>query len=154
MEYEIVELEEKLVEGISKITTNQNGKAIQDIGIVWQRFFADGEYNKIKNKSNNKTIGLYTDYEGDYTLAYNFVACCEVNKKSDNMEDRITKIIPKGKYAKFVIIGDVQNSVGEAWGKIWSMDLKRKYTCDFEEYQNNTENMQNQEIHIYIAIED
>ena len=23
-------------------------------------------------------------------------------------------------------------------GKIWNMDLKRKYTCDFEEYQNNT----------------
>lgn len=154
MEYEIVELEEKLVEGISKITTNQNGKAIQDIGIVWQKFFADGEYNKIENKSNNKAIGLYTDYEGDYTLAYNFVACCEVTKKSNNMENRVTKIIPKGKYAKFVIIGDVQNSVGEAWGKIWSMELKRKYTCDFEEYQNNTENMQNQEIHIYIAIED
>lgn len=64
------------------------------------------------------------------------------------------KIIPKGKYAKFVIVGDVQKSVGEAWSKIWSMNLKRKYTCDFEEYQNNTEDMQNQEIHIYIAIED
>lgn len=30
--------------------------------------------------------------------------------------------------------------------------IERKYTCDFEEYQNNTEDMQNQEIHIYIAI--
>lgn len=64
------------------------------------------------------------------------------------------KIIPKGKYAKFVIIGDVQKSVGEAWQKIWQMDLKRKYTGDFEEYQNNSEDMQQQEIHIYIAIED
>ena len=35
-----------------------------------------------------------------------------------------------------------------------NMDLKRKYTCDFEEYQNNSEDMQKQEIHIYIAIED
>ncbi|HBI94481.1 MAG TPA: AraC family transcriptional regulator, partial [Terrisporobacter glycolicus] len=28
----------------------------------------------------------------------------------------------------------------------------RKYSCDFEEYQNNTEDMKNQEIHIYISI--
>jgi predicted transcriptional regulator YdeE len=34
------------------------------------------------------------------------------------------------------------------------MNLKRRYTCDFEEYQNNQEDMQNQEIHIYIAIQD
>lgn len=53
-----------------------------------------------------------------------------------------------------MIIGDVQKSVGEAWSKIWKMDLKRTYTCDFEEYQNNSEDMQNQEIHIYIAIKD
>lgn len=152
MEYEIVELEEKIVEGISIRTTNQDGKSIQDIGVLWQKFYAEGEYNKIENKVNNKAIGLYTDYEGDYTKPYNFIACSEVNKKSENMENRITRIIPKGRYAKFVIIGDVQKSVGEAWGKIWNMNLERKYTCDFEEYQNNTEDMQNQEIHIYIAI--
>lgn len=154
MEFEIVELEEKIVEGISTKTTNASGKAMQDIANIWQKFFANGVYNKIENKVNNKTIGLYTDYEGDYTKPYNFVVCSEVSEKSHNIEDRITKFIPKGKYAKFVINGDIQKSVGEAWGKIWNMNLKRKYTCDFEEYQNNTGDMQNQEIHIYIAIED
>ncbi len=44
--------------------------------------------------------------------------------------------------------------VGQAWQEIWNMDLKRKYTYDFEDYQNNSEDMQNQEIHIYIALED
>ncbi len=152
MEYEIVELEEKIVEGINVRTTNQDGKSIQDIGALWQKFYAEGEYNKIENKVNNKAIGLYTEYEGDYTKPYSFIVCSEVDKKSNNMENRIVKVIPKGRYAKFVIIGDVQKSVGEAWGKIWNMNLERKYTCDFEEYQNNTEDMQNQEIHIYIAI--
>jgi len=47
----------------------------------------------------------------------------------------------------------VQNSVGQAWQEIWNMDLKREYTCDFEEYQNNSEDMQKQEIHIYIALD-
>ena len=33
MKYEIVELEEKIVEGIEVKTTNENGKSIQDIEI-------------------------------------------------------------------------------------------------------------------------
>ena len=145
MEYEIVELEEKVVEGIVVKTTNENGKSMQDIANMWQAFFTQGVYEKIENKVNGKTIGLYTDYEKDYT---------EVSKQSGNTENRVVKIIPKGKYAKFVIHGDIQNAVGKAWGEIWNMDLNRKYTCDFEEYQNNSSDMQNQEIHIYIAIED
>lgn len=154
MKFEIVELEEKMVEGICVKTTNQNGKSVQDIGCLWQEFFEKGVYNNIENKVNNKTIGLYTDYEGDYTKPYNFIVSVETNKVSENIENRVTKIIPKGKYAKFVITGDVQKSVGQAWSEIWSMNLDRKYTCDFEEYQNNSEDMQNQEIHIYIALKD
>ena len=154
MEYEILELKEKIIEGVEIRTTNQKGKAMQDIAEMWQKFFGEGIYNKIENKLNNKTIGLYTDYEGDYTKPYKFVVCTEVNKESKNLENRVIKTIPRGKYARFIITGDVQKSVGKAWSEIWNMDLKRKYTCDFEEYQNNSEDMNNQEIHIYIAIED
>ena len=154
MKYEIVELEEKIVEGIEVKTTNENGKSIQDIANMWQTFFMKGIYDNIENKVNVKTIGLYTDYEKDYTKPYNFVVCTEVSENSKNVGNRVVKVIPKGKYAKFVIHGDVQNSVGQAWQEIWKMDLNRKYTCDFEEYQNNSKDMQNQEIHIYIAIED
>lgn len=154
MKYEIVELEQKVVEGIEVKTTNENGKSMQYIANMWQTFFTQGIYDKIENKVNGKTIGLYTDYEKDYTKPYNFVVCTEVSEKSKDMENRVVKVIPKGKYAKFVIHGDVQNAVGQAWQEIWNMNLNRKYTCDFEEYQNNSEDMQNQEIHIYIGIED
>ena len=58
MKYEIVELEEKVVEGIRIKTTNQEGKSVQDIGMTWQKLFEDGVYNRIQNKVNNKTIGL------------------------------------------------------------------------------------------------
>ena len=81
MEYEIVELEEKRLEGIGIRTTNQEGKAIQDIAQVWQGFFAEGIYDKIENKANGKTIGLYTDYEGDFTKPYYFMAGCEVTAR-------------------------------------------------------------------------
>ena len=154
MKYEMVELEEKVVAGIKIKTTNEDGKAVQDIGITWQKLFTDGIYEKIQNKVNNKTIGLYTKYEGDYTKPYTFIAGAEVSQEVQMGEELESIIIPKGKYAKFIIIGDVQNSVGQAWQEIWNMDLKRKYTCDFEEYQNNSEDMQKQEIHIYIALDE
>ena len=154
MKYEIVELEEKVITGIRIKTTNQDGKAMQDIGMTWQKLFANGSYEKIPNKVNGKTIGLYTEYEGDYTKPYTFIAGAEVSKKVQIGEEIENIIIPKGEYAKFVITGDVQNSVGQAWQEIWNMNLKRKYTCDFEEYQNNSEDMQKQEIHIYIALDE
>lgn len=154
MKYEIVELEEKVITGIRIKTTNQDGKAMQDIGITWQKLFADGIYEKIQNKVNGKTIGLYTKYEGDYTKPYTFIAGAEVSKEVQIGEEIESIIIPKGKYAKFIIIGDVQNSVGQAWQEIWNMDLKRKYTCDFEEYQNNSEDMLKQEIYIYISLDE
>lgn len=152
MNYEIIELEEKLVEGVEVTTTNQNGKAMQDIAKTWQKLFSEGGYETIANKVNTKTIGLYTDYTSDYMGEYRFVAGAEVEKKSSNLQEKVVKTIPKGKYAKFVIIGDVQKSVGELWSNIWQMKLDRKYTCDFEEYQNNTNDMQQQEIHVYIAL--
>ena len=154
MKYEIVELEEKIITGIRIKTTNQDGKAMQDIGMTWQKLFTDGIYEKIPNKVNGKTIGLYTEYEGDYTKPYTFIAGAEVSREEQSGEKIESTIISKGKYAKFIIIGDVQNSVGQAWQEIWNMNLKRKFTCDFEEYQNNSKDMQKQEIHIYIALDE
>lgn len=152
MKYEIVELEEKVVSGIEIKTTNQDKKCIQDIEKTWQKLFSEGIYEKLQNKLNDKTIGLYTEYERDYTKPYTFIAGAETRQNVESNDEIVSKIIPKGKYAKFVITGDVKNAVGQAWKEIWNMDLKRKYTCDFEEYQNNSKDMQ-QEIHIYIAIE-
>ena len=154
MKYEIVELEKKVVVGIKIKTTNENGKSIQDIGMTWQKLFSNGLYEKIPNKVNNKTIGLYTEYEGDYTKPYIFVAGAESSKEDENNEEIESIVIPNGKYAKFIITGDVQDSVGKAWQEIWNMNLKRNYICDFEEYQNNSSDMQKQEMHIYIGIED
>lgn len=118
MNYEIVEISEKIVIGISKETTNKDGQAVNDIGELWKKFMGKGIYNAIKGKKSDKTIGLYTDYQGDFTSPYNFVACCEVDSNSDkekNLEELntnntvgesiISKVIPAGKYAKFVIVG-------------------------------------------------
>jgi len=60
--------------------------------------------------------------------------------------------IPNGKYAKFILIGEPQKAIGEFWAKLWNLNLDRAYSADFEEYQNNSEDINNQEIHVYISI--
>ena len=111
MKFEIVELEEKVVSGIEIKTTNQDKKCIQDIEKTWQKLFSEGIYEKLQNKLNDKTIGLYTEYEGDYTKPYTFMAGAETRQNVESNDEIVSKIIPKGKYVKFVITGDVKNAI-------------------------------------------
>lgn len=154
MNYDIICLEEKTVVGYIVNTTNENNKAMSDIAMTWGRFIQSGAYDSISNRVNEKSIGLYTDYEGDFTKPYNFLSCCEVVNPNTIPADMVARKIPGGKYARFVINGDVQKAVGEFWSKLWELPLDRKYSADFEEYQNNSDDMNNQEIHIYIALND
>ena len=151
MKYEVVTLSEKKVVGKSIRTTNQEGKAIKDIGEMWQAFIGGGLYEKIENKCDGKGIGLYTEYEGDATAPYTFMCGCEVCSVEDKAQFDI-KTIPAGKYAKFTVKGDMVQVVGEAWGKIWGMDLDRKFESDFEVYHNDSEDMKNQTIDLFISI--
>lgn len=152
MDYEIISLEEKTVVGFLIKTTNENNKAMMDIGMLWGEFLKKGAFDAIPSKVNTKAIGLYTDYEGDFTKPYNFLACCEVSNTNRILTNMVVKKIQKGKYARFIVNGHMQRAVGEFWSRLWELPLDRKYSVDFEEYQNNSDDMENQEIHIYIAL--
>ncbi|WP_432663857.1 GyrI-like domain-containing protein [Wukongibacter baidiensis] len=152
MEYKIVEIKEKKMVGLLKKTTNENMQAAKDIGLLWEKFMAKGIYSGIENKVDRKTIGLYTDYEGDYTKPYNFMTCCEVDNITASHLHLTSKIISEGKYAKFTVRGHIQQAVIDAWKSIWCLDLDRRYDCDFEVYHNNTDDINNQIIDIYISI--
>lgn len=154
MNYEVVFLEEKTVVGLMVTTTNEDDKAMMDIGVLWGEFLQKGAYDAISSKINAKAMGLYTDYEGDFTKPYNFLTCCEVSEAKGIPVRMVDKKIPQGNYAKFIVKGHMQRAVGEFWSKLWELSLDRKYSTDFEEYQNNSADMENQEIHIYIALND
>lgn len=151
MNYEVVNLEEKTVAGLTIRTNNNDSNMAKSIGNLWQKFFADGMYQSIANKQNDNSIGLYTNYESDVNGAYDVMVCCEIIDTVSLLIGVNTQIIPAGRYAKFVVHGDVPQVVAEFWSKLWSMDLDRKYSCDFEEYQSGCE-MNNAEIHIYISL--
>jgi predicted transcriptional regulator YdeE len=65
----------------------------------------------------------------------------------------IGKTILGGKFAKFTAKGNLnQGIVFSEWSKIWSMELDRKYTADFELYGEKAQNRENAEVDIFIAL--
>lgn len=150
MNYEVVNLNQKKVIGVTCKTKNSDQDMQLKIGSLWNKLYNDGLYAKINNKANDKAVGIYSDYESDCNGVYSVTVGCEVNDTCDIPEEAIVKVIPEGKYAKFIVKGHMQKAVAEFWGKLWNMNLDRNYKCDFEEYQDC--NMENAEIHIYISI--
>lgn len=153
MDYEIVELQEKKVVGLLDHLSNSDADRKQKIGKLWSDIFSEKLYEKVENKTNDFPICLYSDYENagsaGEVLAYDVLVGFEV-KPSVKEVKYAEKTIPAGKYARFIVKGNVSESVGAAWGEIWKTPLNRSYTGDFEQYMN--EDMENAEIEIYIAV--
>ena len=146
MNYETVQLEERRIAGFAARTANDSPDMGAVIGGLWQRFFAEG-YGSL-DKVNGRTLGIYTDYESDEKGSYTFMTACEVKGNvPDGFEERV---IPAGKYARFVIRGNMMTVVGEFWQTLWQMKLDRAFLFDYEEYQNS--DPENCEIHIYISL--
>ena len=148
MNYEIVNLKEKIVVGISAKLSNNDPEMPQIIGGLWEKLYQGGIYPTINNKVNQRAIGLYYDYTSSDFQSYTTLVGNEVSK-SENSE-LTTKIIPAGKYAKFSVHGNMQTAVANAWAEIWQIPLDRAFTGDFEEYLNA--DFENADIDIYIAI--
>lgn len=152
MDYEIVKLEEKKVVGIAAKTNNRSPEMMGVIGGLWERFYGSGVYLGIQNKVSEKALGLYLDYAGDENDDYCVMTAYEVKSFDSQPEGTERRIIPGGTYAKFVVTGELHQSIAKFWEELWNMDLHRTFVCDFEEYQNG--DSEHAEIHVYIGIED
>lgn len=151
MTYEIVKLAEKTVAGLTARTNNASPDMGIIIGSLWQRYFGGGIYPAISGKINDKTLGIYTDYESDETGDYTIMVACETSE-TRQADDITVRVIPAGCYAKFIVRGNQQQAVAAFWMELWQMDLPRTFVCDFEEYQNNQ--VEDAEIHIYIGMKE
>ncbi len=152
MNYEVVELSEKTVVGMTARTNNFSPDMGAVIGSLWGRFFGEGVYSAIEQKASEKSLGIYTDYAGDEHDDYSIVVACEVNAADIVPSGAVVKKIPAGRYAKFVVQGPMQIAVSDFWQQLWAMNLPRSYVCDFEEYQNA--DAENALIHIYIGLKE
>lgn len=150
MKYEIVNLEEKRIVGITARTNNSDPNMTKIIGGLWNKLYNSGVYNGIKNKVNNKGIGVYYDYENNEYGEYSVMIGAEVSKGEDISQGAVEKVIDGGKYARFTIKGNMVKAVQEFWKELWRMNIDRSYKCDFEEYEMIS--MEEAIINIYISI--
>ncbi len=141
--------------GISTETTNENGKSAEDLGKLWQRFHSENIADKILNKSSYEIYAIYTDYETNYKGKYTAIIGFKVNSLDNIPHGLIGRELSGEKYEKFVAKGKMPDAVMETWQEVWEKDeeLNRKYTADFEVYREKSQNGENSEVEIYIAIE-
>ncbi|MEO8961305.1 MAG: GyrI-like domain-containing protein [Ginsengibacter sp.] len=141
--------------GIATETTNENGKSAEDLGKLWERFYTENVAGQIQNKTSDEIYSVYTDYESDYTGKYLTIIGLKVDS-IDEIPDGLTgREFKGGKYQKFIAKGPMPNAVAETWREIWAKDkeLNRKYTADIEVYGTKSQNGENSEVEIFIAIE-
>lgn len=139
--------------GISVRTSNLHGKAAQDIPQLWGRFIAEDIAAKIPNKLDGRIFCIYTNYDGDHNLPYDTILGCSVSSLDDIPEGMTSLEISGSEYDQFTVKGDLtQGLVYHAWEDIWERQLDRKYTADFEIYDERAQDRHNATVDILVGV--
>ncbi len=159
---EIVCKDEMKVIGIETRTTNRDEEDSRTAKIpkLWERFFHEKVGERVPNKvSPGNILEIYTDYESDEHGAYAAILGFEVMSFEHIPEGMITKTIPASKYVVLTTDrGSLSSIVKDAWREIWTLSIdqlggKRRFSGDFEIFDERSQDPQNAEVDIYIAIE-
>ena len=128
--------------GVELRTTNEGGRAFQDIPPFWQQFFQNNIAGSIPNKASEDIYGVYThfDNEGKNNLGmYSLIIGCEVNTDAKCPTTLTSITIPKSQYHVFSVASSKPEKVGEKWQEIWEIPASEKknwsFTCEFEHYK-------------------
>lgn len=139
--------------GIQTRTTNANNQSQQDLGKLWEQFFAKNVMGKVPNKVSQDILSIYTDYQSDYTGEYTTIIGVPVSTLDDVPSGMVGREFGAGNFQKFTAKGKMPNAVVNTWIDIWQKDkeLNRAYTYDFEAYGPKSQNGDNSEVEIYVA---
>ena len=121
--------------GITTRTTNKDGKATDDINILWQRFFEEAVGEAIPAKDGEAIYAIYHSYEGDHESPYSLTIGCRV--KTDDfalIEGLDSVFVESADYMVFAAQGEQPKALIETWQSIWKTDLKRTFKTDVEIY--------------------
>lgn len=108
------------------------------IGKLWAKFDTNAA-QKLDEKS--KVYGLYTNYESNFTGAFDVIACSDT-LSPEILPNSVKLNVTSGKYVTFSATGDMPQAVIDLWGVVWSYfgsencPHERAYTTDFEYYKS------------------
>ena len=139
--------------GIDTRTSNQEGKAAQDIPALWKRFLSQNLMEKIPNKMGSELFCIYTEYEGDHNLPYTTLLGCKVVDLDNVPEGMRGMTFTTQKLEKFTAKGNLQQgAVYNKWLEIWEKGLNRTYSFDFEVYGEKAQDQADAEVDIFISV--
>ena len=153
MYYTIIDNPGFKIIGIAVRTANANGKAMTDIGKLWEDFFSKNISSLIPNKTGNDIINLYTDYETDHTSEYLTILGHKVSSLEQIPKGMIGKDIPKSRYALFKSKGKLPDVVVRTWSEIYATPLKRNYKVDFDVYREQARDPNNATVETFVSID-
>ncbi|ASG09199.1 hypothetical protein CEQ50_16955 [Vibrio anguillarum] len=121
-------------------TTNADevNSSTAKIGNLWAKFYTNAA-PKLDEKS--KIYGLYTNYESDFTGAFDVIACSDT-LSPEILPDAVKVNVTSGKYVTFAASGEMPQAVIDLWGEVWNYfssencSHERAYTTDFEYYKS------------------
>jgi predicted transcriptional regulator YdeE len=130
-----------------------NGKAVTDIGALWERFISENLLEKIPNQTDQDILCVYTDYEKDYTGKYTCILGLKVNSLDTIPKGLVGRSFTGGKFQPFLATGELPQSVVRIWQEIWNQDkkLNRSYIYDYEVYDERSRKGDESEVTIFIA---
>ena len=89
----------------------------------------------------------------DHTKPYTTILGCRVENLSIVPSNMVSKTIEQTTYAKYIVQGNLaEGVVYNEWLKIWDAGLPRAFTTDFEVYGEKSQNPENAEVEICIAL--
>lgn len=140
--------------GIAVRTTNQNNQAMQDLGGLWGRFFAEGIIDKIPGAAPGEVVCVYTDYDSDYTGYYTAIIGAFVSGLDAIPEGMTGRTFPQADYKQFTAKGEMPAALIHTWMDIWQQDktLNRAYTADLEVYGPSSQQGADSTVEIFIAV--
>ena len=133
-------------------TTNENGQAGIDCGNLWQRFETKRISELIPNKLNRAVYAVYYGYEKDETKPYSYFIGCMVDETAEVPESLSELLIPSQDYIKITAKGVMTGCISDAWKKIWTSKIDRKFGFDFEVYDERSHDWTNAELDIFISV--
>lgn len=149
-------LKPKKIVGLEIKTSNQDGRAMKDIPPLWQRFYSENLKNQIENRVSDVVYGLYTNYEGDHTQPYSLIVGYEVEQKPEKLPVGCSFYeTQESSYVCIPTEGAFPDGLIEAWNFVWGSKLKRRFTHDFEVYDETFDPTSGSSsgVHLYIAVE-
>ncbi|GGG65795.1 GyrI-like domain-containing protein [Epilithonimonas arachidiradicis] len=133
-------------------TKNENGQSGIDCGKLWQNFEDSKISQRIPNKTSDALYAVYYDYESDENGLFSYFIGQKVKKDTTTPEDLDEIIIPEQNYHQELAKGQMTGCISDAWERIWSSDLPRKFGYDFEIYDERSQDWENAEIDIFISV--